>query len=257
MTDYGADACNPANLPGWPIEWVYVDGACATTQLAGRRTISSVAEADADEGDVEPGNPDWSVWIPWVQRQRARGATDTALYCCDDGYGGSQWNGWRHSDGVAAFAAAGVPEPNWRVFNLTTSEVPPYAGALQVAVGVAPGYDVNVLGPSFPAAAGSTSQGGFMSDLTPAQQTDLYNKVTALFNQGAGTVNQILSLVEQIEAQCQAVYQWAAGTGNTTEADVSQLMTAATEIQTTLGQVKAALGQAPTVTPAPAKPAGQ
>lgn len=251
MTDTGADACNPANLPGWPVEWVYVDGSCRTGEAAGRRTISSTAQADADEGDVEPGNPSWSVWVPWVVRQRARGATDTSLYCCDDGYGSSVFDGWRHSDGVAAFAAAGVAEPNWRVFNFTTSTVPSYAGALQVAVDVPPGYDVNLIGPNFPAGAGTTSIGGFLMALTDAQQADLYAKVTALYNQGAGTVNQILALVEQIEGQANAVYNWAAGTGNKTEGEVEEVQTTVANLTTSVGQLRAFVTAANPSTPTP------
>lgn len=145
MTRYMADACNPVNLPAGWLGAVYVDGRCRTTQVAGRRTISSLALADADEGDVEPGNPGWSVWVPWVQRQRQRGNPYPWLYCCADGYGGAAFDGWRHQDGVAAFRQAGVAEPLWRVFDLGTSEIPGYAVALQVAVGVPPGYDVNLL----------------------------------------------------------------------------------------------------------------
>lgn len=145
MTRYMADACDPANLPAGDLGAVYVDGICATTRTVGRRTISSIAAQDAHEGDVEPGNPGWSVWVPWVQRQRARGNPYPWLYCCDDGYGGSFWDGWRHGDGVAAFARAGVPEPLWRVFNFNRSAPPAYAVAVQVAVGLPPGYDWNIL----------------------------------------------------------------------------------------------------------------
>lgn len=145
MTRYMADACNPANLPAGWLGAVYVDGICATAQTLGRRTISSLAQADADEGDVEPGNPGWSVWVPWVVRQRNHGNPYPWLYCCDDGYGGSFFDGWRHVDGVAAFARAGVPQPLWRVFNFNLSEPPSYAVAVQVAVGIEPGYDVSLL----------------------------------------------------------------------------------------------------------------
>lgn len=145
MARYMADACNPANLPAGDLGAVYVDGICATAQTAGRRTISSVAAADAHEGDVEPGNPTWPTWVQWVVRQRNHGNPWPWLYCCDDGYGGSFFDGWRHADGVAAFARAGVPEPLWRVFNFNRSAPPAYAVAVQVAVGLPPGYDWNIL----------------------------------------------------------------------------------------------------------------
>lgn len=144
------DACSPGNLPAGDLGAVYVDGSCRTIYTAGRRTISSIAQADADEGDVEPGNPGWASWVPWVARQRARGNPYPWLYCCDDDYGSSYFDGWRHVDGVAAFRAAGVPEPLWRVFNFNLSEPPGYAVAVQVAVDIAPGYDVNVLADHIP-----------------------------------------------------------------------------------------------------------
>lgn len=143
MTRYSADACGRGNLPGWPLEFVYVDGACQGTVAAGQRTISSLAQALADVGDVEPGNPWWPTWIPWVVRCRAAGR-DPYLYCCDDGYGSnSVWNGWRHADGVQAFAAYGVRPPHWWVFNDNLSEPPPYALMVQFAQNVSPGYDIS------------------------------------------------------------------------------------------------------------------
>ena len=145
MTREMADACNPANLPPGMLGAVYVDGLCKTTQLAGRRTISSTSEADADEGDVEPGNPYWPTWVDWVVRQRAHGNPYPWLYCCADGAEGSGFDGWRHADGVAAFAAAGVPEPLWRVFNLGATTIPSYAVACQVENGIAPGWDRSLL----------------------------------------------------------------------------------------------------------------
>lgn len=144
-----ADACNPGNLPAGDLGAVYVDGVCRTTLTAGRRTISSVAQALADEGDVEPGNPYWPTWVAWVRRVRAAGNPYPWLYCCDDGYGSSYFDGWRHADGVAAFAAAGEPQPLWRVFNFNRSTPPGYAVAVQVAVDLAPGYDWNVLQDSY------------------------------------------------------------------------------------------------------------
>lgn len=144
MTRWGADACNRGALPGWAIEWVYVDGLCAGPVGAGQHTISSVAQVVADAGDVEPRNPYWPAWVQWVVRSRAAGR-DPYLYCCDDGYGDdSVWNGWRHADGVAAFAAAGVRQPHWWVFNDNRSVPPPYALMCQCAQDVPPGYDISV-----------------------------------------------------------------------------------------------------------------
>lgn len=143
MTRYVADACVPGNIPrGW-LALTYRDGICAT-MLASWGTISSLARGIAEVGDVEPGNPYWPTWISWVVRMRSLGR-DPTLYCCDDGYGDdSVWRGWRHADGVLAFARAGVVEPHWWVFNDNLSEPPAYAVAVQCAQNVAPGYDISI-----------------------------------------------------------------------------------------------------------------
>ena len=144
MTRYAADACKRGNLPGWELEFVYVDGDCAGPVAPGQHTISSLAQVVADMGDVEPGNPSWPAWVLWVVRCRAAGK-DPYLYCCDDDYGDdSVWKGWRHADGVAAFQAAQVAEPHWWPFNDNRSEPPAYADICQVAQNVPPGYDVSV-----------------------------------------------------------------------------------------------------------------
>lgn len=138
-----ADACNSAALPGWQLQATYVDGGCQVNRNDKVR-ISSVATNDGNVGDVEPGNPYWPTWISWTVQRRQAGI-DPSLYCCDDGYGTSFFDGWRHNDGVAAFAAAGVPEPHWWIFNFNISEPPSYAMAVQVATNIGPGYDISIV----------------------------------------------------------------------------------------------------------------
>lgn len=150
MTRVAADACNGADLPGWELEFTYVDGQCKAGAKPGTRTISSTASAAADVGDCEPRNPSWPTWISWVSWMRVLGRTPT-IYCCDDGVGDdATWAGWRHEDGVKAFAAAGVAEPVWWVFNDNLSEPPAYAAAVQVAQNVAPGYDISIVSSYWP-----------------------------------------------------------------------------------------------------------
>lgn len=143
MTRYMADACNSAALPGWELQASYVDGICRVPRNDKVR-ISSLATNDGNVGDVEPGNPFWPAWINWV-RQRRMAGVDPSLYCCDDNYGTTFFDGWRHNDGVAQFAAAGVPEPHWWVFNFNTSIPPDYAMAVQVNNNIQPGYDVSIV----------------------------------------------------------------------------------------------------------------
>lgn len=170
------DACDPDHLPsGHDLTASYVDAGCASTRSTPVR-ISSVATDAGNCGDCEPGNPGWSTWVQWVLRRRAAGV-DPTLYCMDDGYGAeSTWGGWRHADGVQAFALAGVAEPHWWVCHPGLTTIPSYAVAVQTQLGIAPGYDLSIVADHWPG-------------VDPAEESDVDRQVISAFGAGQALVN--------------------------------------------------------------------
>ena len=129
-----ADACNPANYPsGMDLLASYVDGRCASDRNDPVR-ISSIATNAGNVGDCEPGNPLPVTWVQWVRERRAAGV-DPTIYCADDSLS-SFFNGFRHSDVIAAFTAAGEPQPHYWLTKPGATGIPPGAVAVQVALGV-------------------------------------------------------------------------------------------------------------------------
>lgn len=111
-----ADACNPANLPGWQYQGSYVDGLCAANANTVFR-ISSLGTNAGNTLDVEPGNPVTALGAPsWAHERRAAGEPWVWVYCFMAGTNGVQdGSGFTYNDLVTAFEKAGEPDPLWWV----------------------------------------------------------------------------------------------------------------------------------------------
>lgn len=149
MTRVMADACNPANLPTSGVDLLasYVDGSCAVQRDDPVR-ISSVATNAGNVGDCEPGNPPPSAWVIWARGRRAAGM-DPTIYCADDSLG-PFFQGFKRSDVLAAFQAAGEPLPHLWVALPGATAIPPGAVAVQHTLNVAPGYDLSLVADVWP-----------------------------------------------------------------------------------------------------------
>lgn len=147
-----ADACTPANLPGWADEASYVDGTCGSLADTKIR-ISSLGTNAGNALDVEPGNPVYgSAVVNWVKQRRAAGEPWVWVYCFEVGTNGVEnGSGYTWTDLLEAFDAAGEPDPLWWVAipaasrQGTSTPLPAGSYMCQVLYDVAPGYDVSVM----------------------------------------------------------------------------------------------------------------
>lgn len=145
-----ADACNPANLPGWALEATYVDGICASNASTKVR-MSSLGTNAGNGLDCEPGNPLKGVEVAyWTRERRAAGEPWIIVYCFATGTNGVQnGSGYTWYDLIQAFASIGEPEPIWWIAIPASARVgdatpiPAGAGMVQVYYDVPPGYDTS------------------------------------------------------------------------------------------------------------------
>lgn len=134
----------------------YVDGnypsyAAMVNRFGAERVVGATVDPGSNHGTVGDGPPDngtWPEWVAWVQRRRAAGCTPT-MYT-----DGATWE-----NGKAAFAAAGVPQPEWFIADYLTFRFAPPAVAPPIPSGSVgrqyagtcpPGFDVSVVADHWP-----------------------------------------------------------------------------------------------------------
>lgn len=243
-----ADACTPSNLPaGFDLLASYVDGRCASDRDDPVR-ISSLATNAGNVGDCEPSNPPPATWVRWVRQRRAAGV-DPTIYCADDSLS-DFFAGFRHRDVIAAFEAAGEPQPHYWLSKPGATAIPPGAVAVQVALGVdGDRYDVSLVADYWPGVDGDEMTLDPNDPIVQELRTNLarvYWEVVSGFdsdpNAGAparfGQLKDFPAVVSGVAALQQAVANIPAG-GGLTAAQAAQLQQLAADVAT----IKAQLGK--------------